>query len=118
MTAADQRSRLGPYVTRLLEDEYIQDQLGQAITGLRRSSRRAKGRSTSEAIKDRRLRNQFQDAVNSLLQASSALQGKPAKRKRRLLPALLLAAAGTAAVVARQAKSKRNKPTPEGGQDG
>jgi len=115
MTAADQLSRLGPYLGRLLDDEYIQDQLGQAITGLRRSSRRAKGRSASEALKDRRLRSQLQDAVNSLLEAASALQGKPAKRKRRLLPVLLLAAAGVAAAAAWQAKSKSNNQTPEGG---
>lgn len=111
MTAADQLSRLGPYLGRLLDDEYIQDQLGQALVGLRSSSRRAKGHSASEALKDRRLRSQLRDAINSLLEASSALQGKPTRRKRRWLPALLLAATGAAAAAAWQVRSKSDHQT-------
>ena len=44
MSAADQISRITPYLERLLLDDYIQEQLGDAVIGLRRSSRRAKGR--------------------------------------------------------------------------
>ena len=51
MSATDQISRITPYLERLLRDEYIQEQLGDAVTGLRRGSRRAKGRGATEALK-------------------------------------------------------------------
>ena len=117
MSAVDQLSRLGPYLGRLLEDEYVQEQIGQAIIGLRRSYRRASGRRTSDALKDKRLRSQVRDTVNSLLKAASALQGKPAKRRRRRFRrALLLAGAGAAAALAWRANN--NQTTWQGGDDG
>ena len=63
MSATDQISRVTPYLERLLRDDYIQEQLGDAITGLRRSSQRAKGRGATEALKDRRLRDQLSAAA-------------------------------------------------------
>ncbi len=101
MSSADQLSRLGPYLGRLLQDEYVQDQLGQALIGLRRSYRRASRRSGSDAIKDRRLRSELWRGVSSLAAAVPALAAKPAKRKRHLQRnGLLLAGAGAAAALA------------------
>ena len=98
MNATDQLSRLTTYVGRLLEDEYIQDQLGQALSGLRNSSRRAKGHSASEAIKDRRLRSQLLDAARSLTEAARALkQPEPPERHPVRRGLLLTAAVGAAA---------------------
>lgn len=107
MSATDQLSRISPYLERLLRDDYIQEQLGDAVTGLRRSSRRAKGRGATEALKDRRLRNQLSAAAGSLTEAARALtQPEPPKRHwpRR---ALLLAAVAGGAALAWQ-RSTRN----------
>jgi hypothetical protein len=97
MAASEQLSRVKPYLGRLLEDEYIQDQIGQALTELRRSSRRAKGRSASEALADRRLRGQLRNAADSLTEALRALSEPPAKRHAVRRTLLVTAAAGGAA---------------------
>lgn len=99
MSRTDQLSRVTPYVRRLLQDEYIHEQIGDAITGLRRSSRRAKGRRPSQALKDRRLRSQLGGAAGSLTRAARAL-GQPAPPKRRRMRGGTRLAAGAAAAVA------------------
>ena len=102
MSATDQLSRISPYLERLLRDDYIQEQLGDAITGLRRSSRRAKGRGATEALKDRRLRNQLSAAAGSLTAAGRALSQPEPPKRHWLRRAVLLAAAGGGAVLAWQ----------------
>lgn len=77
MTAVNQLSRATPYLGRLLNDDYIQEQIRQALTDLRRSSRRAKGRNASQALNDKKLRNQLRDAVKSLTNAGRALNQPP-----------------------------------------
>ena len=96
MTAAERLARIAPYVWRLIEDDYIQDQLGEAIAALRQSSRRAKGHSARDAIRDKRLKAQLRDAANSLTAAARALQQPPRPKRHRLRHALLLSAAGVA----------------------
>src|ERR1700722_16850605 len=105
MTASDQLSRITPYVGRLLEDEYIQEQIGQAITGLRQSSRRVKGRNASEALQDRRLRRQLHDAVGSLTAAGRALTEPPPPKHHRVRNGLVLAVAVSAVALAWQNRS-------------
>jgi hypothetical protein len=93
MSGNVQLSRITPYVQRLLQDEYVQDQIGQAITELRRSGRRANGRGATEALKDRRLRQQLSGAAGSLTNAARALR-QPEPPKRHLVRrGLLLGAA-------------------------
>jgi hypothetical protein len=107
MSATEQISRITPYLERLLRDDYIQEQLGDAVTGLRRGARRAEGRGATEALKDRRLRNQFIAAAGSLTEAARALtQPEPPKRDwiRRAL-VLAAAAGGGAALAWQQTKS-------------
>jgi hypothetical protein len=102
MSATDQISRITPYLERLLRDDYIQEQLEDAITGLRRSSRRAKGRGATEALKDRRLRNQLSAAAGSLTEAARALRQPEPPKRHWIRRALLLAAAGAGAALAWQ----------------
>jgi hypothetical protein len=105
MTASDQLSRITPYVGRLLEDEYVQEQIGQAINGLRNSSRRVKGQNASEALQDRRLRRQLQDAIGSFTAASRALTQPPPPKHHRVRNAVLLLVAASAAAAAWQKRS-------------
>jgi hypothetical protein len=102
MSATDQMSRLTPYLERLLRDEYIHEQLGDAVTGLRRSSQRAKGRGAAEALKDRRLRNQLSAAARSLNAVGRALSQPEPPKRHWFRRALLLAAAGGGAALAWQ----------------
>lgn len=109
MSATDQISRVTPYLERLLRDEYVQEQLGDAVTGLRRSSRRAKGQTATEALTDRRLRNQLTAAAGSLTEAARALRQPEPPKRHGLRRALLLAAAGGGAWLAWQ-RSTSNPP--------
>ncbi len=110
MSATDQISRVTPYLERLLRDDYIQEQLGDAITGLRRSSQRAKGRGATEALKDRRLRDQLTAAAGSLTEAARALSQPEPPKRRWLRGALLLAAAGGGAALAWQRTTHNSTP--------
>jgi len=105
MTATDQLSRVTPYLGRLLEDQYIQEQLGQALTELRASSRRAKGRKATEALNDKKLRNQLRAAVKSLTSAGQALNAPPPNQHPERRVAVVLAVASLAAALAWQRRS-------------
>jgi hypothetical protein len=107
MSATDQISRITPYLERLLRDEYIQEQLGDAVTGFRRSTRRAKGRGAAEALKDRRLRSQLGAAAGSLTEAARALRRPEPPKRHWLRRALLLAVASGGAALAWQ-RTRRN----------
>jgi hypothetical protein len=105
MSGTVQLSRVTPYVQRLLQDEYVQDQIAQGITGLRRSARRANGRGASDALKDRRLRQHLSGAAGSLTNAVRALR-QPEPPKRHLLRrGLLLGVAVGGAALAWQSRS-------------
>lgn len=102
MSATDQLSRVTPYVSRLLEDQYVQDQLGAAFTNLVQGSQRARRKGPKQAVQDRKLHRQLRDAVVALTAAVEALQ-KPRPRKRRFLKgALLLAVTAAGSVFAWQ----------------
>ena len=107
MSATDQISRITPYLERLLRDEYIQEQLSDAVIGLRRGSQRAKGRKATEALQDRRLRDQLSAAAGSLTEAARALRQPEPPKRHWIRRALLLAAAGGGATLAWQ-RTTRN----------
>jgi len=96
-------SDVGRYAQRLLENEYAQEQLGQAVESLRAAYRRASKRRV-EPARDEKLRRQVRQAVQSLGEAGQALQSGRRRPKRRLGRRLLvvvgLGAVGAAAAVA------------------
>lgn len=103
MNASEQLSRLAPYVGRLLKDDYVHEQIGQAATSLRRGSRRAKRKGAKRAVADRRVRGQLRAGVTAATQVVRAVgQSPPPKRHplRRVL--VVTVAAGGAAVAYRQ----------------
>ena len=101
--ASDTAPKAGTYAQRLLENEYVQENLAQAAESLRDAYRRASKRRV-EPTRDEKVRRQVRDAALSLREAASALQSgrqKPKKRRgRRVLVVLALGAGAAAAVLA------------------
>ena len=93
----------GAYVRRLIENEYVQENLAQAAESLRAAYRLASKRRV-EPTRDEKVRRQVREAALSLREAATALQSdrrKPKKRRgRRVMLVLALGAGATAAVVA------------------
>ena len=100
--ASDGAANAGIYAQRLIENEYVQENLAQAAESLRAAYRRASKRRV-EPTRDEKLRKQVRQAALSLREAASALQSgrrKPKKRGRRILLVLVVGVGAAAAIVA------------------
>jgi hypothetical protein len=105
MAVSEQISRLTPYVQRLLEDEYLQDEFGQLFTNLRDGSRRARRKGPAQAATDRRLRNQLSAALAAATHIGRVLkqpEPEPPKRHRVRRVVLATVVVGVATVGYRQ----------------
>jgi ferric-dicitrate binding protein FerR (iron transport regulator) len=86
-----------PYARRLLEDEYVQEQLRHAAAGLRVAYERARSQR-GQATEDKRLYRNLQQAATSIREAILALQRpKPEPRRGRggKIGVLMFALGGT-----------------------
>jgi chemotaxis response regulator CheB len=105
--ASDTETKAGIYAQRLLDNEYVQDNLAQAVESLRAAYRRASKRRV-EPTRDEKLRRQVRAAARSLTEAASALKTgrqKPKRRPgRRLIVVLALGVGGAAALLAARRK--------------
>jgi hypothetical protein len=101
--ASNAAANAGTYAQRLIENEYVQDQLASAAQNIRAAYRRASKRRV-EPTRDEKLRRQVREAALSLREAANALQSgrrEPKKRRgRRLVLVVVLGAGATAAVLA------------------
>jgi hypothetical protein len=95
-------SSAASYALRLLEDEDIQDQIGQALAQLRRGQRRATSQKAADALTDRKLRGQVRSAAEALIAAGRAASAPPAAKRHPVRRVLVLAAAAGAAGLAWQ----------------
>ena len=82
MTATESASRLGPYVERLLQNAYVQDNLLDAVENLREAYERAQKRRV-EPARDEKIRRQLRQSVLSLQKAGEALKSGRQKPKKR-----------------------------------
>ena len=99
--ANDALTSLSPYAERLLDD-YIYDELDDAVAKLRKAYSRV-SRRPSKAVDDPRVARWVREAGDSIRKAALAAAGRepePPKRKRRILVVVALAA-GTALIVRR-----------------
>jgi hypothetical protein len=87
------------YVERLVEDEYVQEQLRTAAERLLSAYRRA-SRQGPRATEDQKVYDKVREAVVSIRRAVGALEEPPPKPKRRWPSLLLLAAAAAVAAFA------------------
>lgn len=101
-----QLARLTPYIKRLLEDENVQADIGNALASLRQGARRARNRPATEALRDQKLHNQITSAFRALTSAQRKLAEPPPQHSgaRRLL---VIAAAGLAAAQGHPLASER-----------
>jgi hypothetical protein len=105
MTATESASRLGPYVERLLQNAYVQDNLLDAVENLRDAYERAQKRRV-EPARDEKIRRQLRQSVLSLQKAGEALKsGRQKPKKRRAKRTLVLASLGAVGVAAALAAS-------------
>jgi hypothetical protein len=80
MAGADTAARVGPIAERLLENQYAQENLREAVENLRGAYRRASKRRVKPA-EDKKLRQQVREAAASLTEAGKALHS--GRRNRR-----------------------------------
>jgi hypothetical protein len=107
---ANTETKAGIYAQRLLNNEYVQENLAQAVDSLRAAYRRASKRRV-EPTRDEKLRRQVRAAALSLTEAASALKAgrqKPKRRRgRRVIVVLALGVGGAAALLAANEKLRR-----------
>lgn len=94
---------VGPYVNRLFDDDYVREQLGDALVRGRRAYRRARDKKAAEAVQDPKLMDHVTGAAASLQRAVRALTHQPPPKPKhrpartaRLLGAALAAGAAAA----------------------
>jgi hypothetical protein len=93
--------RISPYAERLVDDRELRENVREVLLASRDAAQRARGQSKKKAVRDHRVRNRARDAVKAGSAILTALQEPPPKPKRnRFALIALLAAAGTAAVLA------------------
>jgi hypothetical protein len=104
------QSRL-PYFQRLLEDEYVQEQLRGAAAGLRDAYDRA-ARQRAQATEDKKLYGSLRHAATSIRNAAGALkrapEPPPKHRARNML--IVALAVGATVLMAKLAQKQKGRP--------
>jgi hypothetical protein len=102
-----------PYARQLIEDEYVQEQLRNAASGLRAAYERAR-KERARATEDKKLYGHLRETATSIRKAAVALQRPKAKPKRRLrkVTILALAVGGTAMLTLKLQKQQSDTGTP------
>jgi hypothetical protein len=99
-----QAKSAAPYVRRLVEDQYVQEQLRNAATRLREAYGRA-SRQGGKAAEDKKLYGSLREAATSIRKATLALQRRRPEPKRPGRKVLLVAlAGGGAALIAKKGR--------------
>jgi hypothetical protein len=105
------RAAAAPYVQALLYDQEVQEAVRRMATAGHRTYLRARGKSPTTAMKDKRLRrcaSQTSVAVWQVLAAIDAAQARPRRRRgRRLVAVLILAGSAYGVYLAANADGAR-----------
>ncbi len=83
MALADGVKRMQPYITRLVESEYAQENLREALGNLRGAYGRVSGRKPAEVAEDKKLYGQVRRAATAFKETGAAVAGRRQKPKRR-----------------------------------
>ncbi len=96
------------YIERLLDEPYVQEEVGEAASRLREAHGRATGRRTADAVQDEKLYEQLRGAAASMVSAVRVLGGEPPpKRRGRRLVVVVLGLAGLVALAANEGLRER-----------
>jgi hypothetical protein len=89
--AAGKAARSNPYLSRLVEDDELRDNLRTAFTSARKAyERMSNGKGPTAVMDDKKVQRDLREAATSLREAADSLRGsKKRKRKRRSLGRLL-----------------------------
>jgi hypothetical protein len=99
-------------VTRLIDNEYAQEQLADGVRNLRGAYERAAGRRAAKAAEDKKLYKRLRRGAGSLIEGVTALKADR-RRPRRRWPKLVAVGGGLAAAGAVAATRKSaDEPTP------
>jgi hypothetical protein len=94
-------TRPGAVVERLMEDQYLQEQLGAGAAAARAAYRRARAMRGQRAVEDKKLYDHVRRSAAALTEAARRAAGKPKpkpKRRWRRLPVVLVGIAVAALV--------------------
>jgi hypothetical protein len=97
-------------IERLLDDDYIHEQLSVAVAGLRDAYRRLRRLPPRKAIHDKAVYDRVRQAATGLSEATRRAMGKPKPKTRRRRGLLVLIVLATGAVVIWAAKSTSRTP--------
>jgi hypothetical protein len=94
-----------PYLQRVLEDEFVQEQLRSAVSGAREAYSRARKQRT-QVVEDKGLYRSLRQAATALQRATTALkpEAPPPKRRGRKLATVALAIGVTAFITVKLQK--------------
>ena len=108
-------SRTTAVVERLIEDDYLHDQLAAGGARLRAAYQRARAIRGQEAVQDKKLYDHVRGSVAALTEAARRAAGKPEpkpQRRWRRLPVLAVVVAVGALVGAMHRAQQRSTATP------
>ncbi|MGH2837898.1 MAG: hypothetical protein ACRDJY_06065 [Thermoleophilaceae bacterium] len=99
--AASQAARSNPYVSQLIEDAELRDNLRTAYESARKAYGRINGKGPVKALtEDKKVQKELREAASSLRDAADTLRGSTKKRKRRGGRKLLLVVVGAGLALA------------------
>jgi hypothetical protein len=88
--AAGKAARSNPYLSRLVEDDELRDNLRTAFTSARKAyERMSNGKGPTAVMDDKKVQRDLREAATSLREAADSLRGVKKKRKRRSFGCLL-----------------------------
>jgi hypothetical protein len=89
------------YLQRLVEDDYVHEQITEAVSRLHKAYGRAQRKKAADAAEDKKLYGHVRAAAGSIRRAAMAVQRKPPPKPKRTGRKLLATAVvGAGAVVA------------------
>jgi ferric-dicitrate binding protein FerR (iron transport regulator) len=101
-----------PYARRVAEDEYVQEQIRNAVKRLGDAYARV-SRQKAEAAEDKKLYGSLRAAATSIRKAVGAIEEPPPQPKRRGRKGLLLGLALAAIILILKRRSSEDSPAPQ-----
>jgi hypothetical protein len=100
MAMSDRTAAVAPYAQQLLYDQEVQAAIHRAAGATRDAYARSRGKSASEAARDKKLRRRLQQAVEAAWEVWSALGEPPRRKPRRRLRLIALVVGGAGVFLA------------------